>query len=1015
MEEIYIHNGNEFSRAQVEDAAFEKGITVEEYLAKYGVTLKDQVPEPEPEPELEPQKKPTLDLEAVGKKGGVAGQTVADVTPEVSATDTDLLSEDTLSESQKFVTADLFSENEEEVAKELNGLLATYGGYIKESGVFQNGIEVLIGEEPTFEGKFVHGEEQYLPRSGKLMTGKKTTPEQREENARILNSFLATYGDKGYLDSALADGETMEMVNDFKNKATVPASGLTNEQIMFDVFEKFEHYVDRENSIIELEQKERVGFMTDEQLTNELEAAKKAVSKQLVFKDEKEEERYKKFKEGGVIPDFTEEEYEEMRHEKKWKKYDEVARDYSYDLSQEERNKMHAVLWSEKNEVDKTRKKFETDVDEHVKKTDTLEKRIQDYKDNPTSYELYKEVKELQLAFIEESNRLQEQQIILQRELKETEFLPIAIKDFGSNYRRLQQLGTSFKSLGTDIAYSILQIGQLTGFGQPAAAVHAVSKWSLTPEQRNKALDESTGIITMRERMNVETESYQRSIGVDEIKTLSDLGRWTASSTTNLIPSLAMAFTGPAALPLFALSGWGSAGTDVAIKQKNAAERMIVNKKELVENPDMDMIRKVELENQMDEDSKILKISNWEQLSLQALYGVSEVVFERLGTMSLIKGARAAIRSLPPATVKEGFEFAGKQLFKGITVEGGSEFGTTIAQNFGDIYILGEDKNIFEDSLESFAQGALMGAGITSVAGGRAIKHTISSELATRAEDRRMREIVIQLRELTGITSLQNIPDGNIKMPNQSPEVQTLIAELTQEKENITNDIIAKLDNGDISIQQAYEIGGINRELRKIGERYNALMHDKNLSPQQLEAAEKELGQQYEALKEKRENILTDPSILKENQDLAINDNIRKDWEMGNSMYSMRMSNNTALNLLDQWGGLNNSVKQGYYEEAKKALRKGAEKYKRFSEKEIQDKAVELYIEKSYRRKIEEGERNARTYATTRGEDLNIYKGETIEETIGLMKTHGVMESIAESLKKQILEEGGKPPSMEEL
>ena len=46
---------------------------------------------------------------------------------------------------------------------------------------------------------------------------------------------------------------------------------------------------------------------------------------------------------------------------------------------------------------------------------------------------------------------------------------------------------------------------------------------------------------------------------------------------------------------------------------------------------------------------------------------------------------------------------------------------------------------------------------------------------------------------------------------------------------------------------------------------------------------------------------------------------------------------------------------------------------------------------------------------------LNIYKGETIEETIGLMKTHGVMESIAESLKKQILEEGGKPPSMEEL
>ena len=102
-----------------------------------------------------------------------------------------------------------------------------------------------------------------------------------------------------------------------------------------------------------------------------------------------------------------------------------------------------------------------------------------------------------------------------------------------------------------------------------------------------------------------------------------------------------------------------------------------------------------------------------------------------------------------------------------------------------------------------------MGSGITSVAGGRAIKETISSELATRAEDRRMREIVVQLRELTGITSLQNIPDSNIKMPNQSPEVQALVAELTQEKEDITNDIIARLDNGDTSIQQAHEIGEI--------------------------------------------------------------------------------------------------------------------------------------------------------------------------------------------------------------
>ena len=67
--------------------------------------------------------------------------------------------------------------------------------------------------------------------------------------------------------------------------------------------------------------------------------------------------------------------------------------------------------------------------------------------------------------------------------------------------------------------------------------------------------------------------------------------------------------------------------------------------------------------------------------------------------------------------------------------EGGSEFATTFVQNFGDRFILGENKNLFEGGLESFAQGALMGGGFGAAVAGRGFKQAFVSSLATESRD----------------------------------------------------------------------------------------------------------------------------------------------------------------------------------------------------------------------------------------------------------------------------------------
>ena len=132
---------------------------------------------------------------------------------------------------------------------------------------------------------------------------------------------------------------------------------------------------------------------------------------------------------------------------------------------------------------------------------------------------------------------------------------------------------------------------------------------------------------------------------------------------------------------------------DLAVRKKDAAERIISNRSRLESGEVTDSFEINAIEQEIAEDTKTLGISTLRGVTNQALAGIAEVAFERIGTIAILKGIKQGIKGLPKETIKEGFKFAGKEFAKGIGREGLSEGATTLVQNWGDIYILDEDKN----------------------------------------------------------------------------------------------------------------------------------------------------------------------------------------------------------------------------------------------------------------------------------------------------------------------------------
>ena len=873
------------------------------------------------------------------------------------------------------VTVDDLKDNETNVVTNLNNKLSRLGLSSYETTAFGESDAVKIrksgdkaASDYMSEALDVIGLGDFVMPSGTLLdvfdsskVGSDKSDEELKESADKLNEYIRENANLSYTK------EAKNRSGDIYEKEYLPyitADDLSDQELqsnyknnLIDKFKKLES----DKTVVD-EFGKRTNLVTEKN-----------------FDNKKDFDQYKKYKEGNPLESLSKDELAIYDAERKAEYAQSRGEKFANNLDKNQRLDVLALANADREAIKLSTESFKNLSTKYNDQVSSYETSLAAYEANPTLL-TFKAAENNFQNLLATQNSIQDLQNKVEKENLEEKasFVPITIQSFGKNYNRMLQLRSNFKNLGTSISYPLAQLSMM-----------GVKNY-------DEAIEETFGVVSTYQDIQDEISSYQKSIEVDNIKNLDDAGRWVASSTTNLIPSLAMATTGSAALPLFFLSGSGGSGLDLAVRKKDAAERIISNRSRLESGEVTDSFEINAIEQEIAEDTKTLGISTLRGVTNQALAGIAEVAFERIGTIAILKGIKKGIKGLPKETIKEGFKFAGKEFAKGVGREGLSEGATTLVQNWGDIYILDEDKNFFESLtdkkltegfVESIAQGALMGGGLGSVNGFKAVSQGIASEAATKEETRNNKELLDKLRKLTGRPEIQSPDDIKPMNLNLSPEIQKMVDDLTGEANNETNGIFERISSGDLSLEQLYQVGEVNAKMRKISKRLmNASMS--NATPAQLKVFKSQLESEYNQLANQREAILTNESTLAKNRKQINETAVAFESQQGYAMYDSVMREQNAANIAKEYSNLSEKSKQLGYDTARQDLiTEGIEDP---TDEQVEKKAFENYNVEINTELINKGEKNAKAFAEANGLNLNIqvFEGSLEERKAALVEAY---------------------------
>ena len=738
-----------------------------------------------------------------------------------------------------------------------------------------------------------------------------------------------------------------EIINSLKSEDFLEVAKASNKELVPKLKKKL--------SEIEIDPKKQAQMYKQQELAKFQELASPGIGsilkgelKDSDFDSPAQKKRFEEWKITGKIPAIAINDIKNWNKQRITKAIDKYSYEQGGNLNENQRIGRAVVLEDYKNSLTPSFEKFVEDSKKYNKDSEEYSKLVSKYNAKPTK-EGYDFLKAMSLDLINRhenlSTRFRENNI-KQTELEEftAKAIDPSIKNFKANYNRLEQLVTGYKTLGTNLIIGVKDVASTIQSG-------------ITGEKQNDIMKrDSLGVVQLARELKKESEKYQKAVEVDEIDSWQTAGNWIAGAVTNFIPSATMAMTGQAALPLFFASGYGDAATTKALAQQDAASRLEFNYNALKTETNPSELARIQKE--IDDDKKILNIPEWKELSDNVIKGVGEAVFEYVGTLSIMKGIGKGLSFMPPKSIKDGLLKATKETLKNTGKEGLSEFGTTLVQNASDAYFLDSGKNLFEGGLESFAQGALMGGGMSAVNGSSFVKQAVFSELATKAQQKRSTEIVKKISELTGVNAYAN--NQSIPLEKQSPEVQKLIDDLINENEAIKTEVISRLGS-DIDIQTAHRIGEINYKARELQKDFKNVSLDPTVELDQLDKAKEIYRKKWNDLMNEKEQLLSGEGTgnvsLKERYDRSFDFTAQQGFQT----YSARFNQKARESVESIFDGMSNENKNSYITQAKQNALENESK--NLTEKEAYEAAKQTFINKHYETKINEGRKNAENYA----------------------------------------------------
>ena len=703
--------------------------------------------------------------------------------------------------------------SEEEVRKRLKYRMAAIGIEIEEAFPGLDAID-LFSKDGERSGSYI-GSKRY-----------------KGYALKQFNDFIKEHGDLNY-------GNQMEE----ENKEALQGYYDARDAARVDEDTWEENYI---NSTIE-------DFKEIEALQNGPGKAKLNATGLLEKKGDYYRKKYEEWKETGVFSP-TDKEIETNRLEKEAADINLAGENYVTDLENEQRPIIKALVSKKGVELEYRIKNAEKEAASINASADNINQQIDSFKLNPTQ-EGYTAIQESVLDYI--TNKDDFENFIDSIDSKETKDLLAAVKDFNKDYSLISLLGVAGQETATSVAAfgaDLLLKRMETGIGMNVFETAILS--SVSPEARKILADYTRARIdqTILDA-SIETDIAREMLAQgptleQSFNSIGDFTSFAARTAVQAAPSVAMAYTGAVAMPLFFASGYGGAKIENLKNDYYAARGLesnllILEKHESGEEI-LDQYTLSFLKEEIKDQERILNLTDAQKVGRQVVGGIAEVAFEGLSKIRIVKGANRAINPLKPRIhVAIG---------KSMVQEGLSEGATEFVNNWSKNAILGENNNLFEGVGEAMFGGVLVGGMMEVMGSAPAAYSAAAFELMTAKEQRAYKNKIKKLQELTGLKDLNDVFDPRLSQP-MTQEVSELVEELQSDAEFAKMAAISRVGST-LTVEDAIEIGKINIRMRRLNERLMKAARSGRAQGAGMMAAIKEMEAEFNKLSEEKDAII---------------------------------------------------------------------------------------------------------------------------------------------------------------
>ena len=340
---------------------------------------------------------------------------------------------------------------------------------------------------------------------------------------------------------------------------------------------------------------------------------------------------------------------------------------------------------------------------------------------------------------------------------------------FGRSYRGIDKLyahtESAINSLG-QFGLDVLETIDLLG-DEAFKSVYSLFGIDITPEQADVLRGATPGTQNINAqffedvqekltRRAINNENYimyglEKPVQFDDaFDSWENFFEWAGETVISQSPYLMMAFTGQAALPLFFASGAGEKSLEYEKKDFKYSDEHIQGLREKLNNAEYGSKEYLSILEELNQATHHRSVSKIARAMNILSYGAAEAVFERFGTLAILKDIRAAYRISRKAGGSQALKRVLKEKFGNFHVpkaiakhtgqEAITEAATTIAQNWADRVFGGENKSLLEGVDEAAGAGALLGF----LLGGGGV---LSTKIGNVAADQRRKAKITELRD----------------------------------------------------------------------------------------------------------------------------------------------------------------------------------------------------------------------------------------------------------------------------